>query len=217
MCSQVQYTLQFSALFFLLGELPVEATLHISVLNLFYNIWTNQHTTLYDASKYILKMCPDTSLTWSNHVQILCKKYSLPSPLHLLESSSAWTEAQWKCLVKTRVTAWFEADLRRQALPNSKLEYLNVQLNGLCGRPHPSLLNIQTTQDTKKLRLHLKFLTGDFLTGWRRSRDLPGTDPSCKLCQAQYETTEHILTICPALAEAIRPISSWTVLPVIWQ
>ena len=104
-------------------------------------------------------------------------------------------------MVKTRVTAWFERELRQQALPNSKLQYLNVQLNGLAGRQHPALLNVSTTQDSKKLRLHLKFLTGDFLTGWRRSKDLPGTDPSCRLCLAEEETTEHILTTCPSLAE----------------
>ena len=202
---------QFSptvALYFLLGELPVEASLHISALTLFHNIWTNQHTTLHSAVKYILKMSSESSLTWSNHIQILCRKYSLPSPLHLLETCQPWTAEQWKCLVKTRVTVWFERDLRRQALPNSKLQYLNVQLNGLSGRPHPSLMNISTTQDAKKLRLHLKFLTGDYLTGWRRSQDLPGTDPSCKLCRAQEETTEHILTICPALAEERQRILS---------
>jgi hypothetical protein len=81
------------------------------------------------------------------------------------------------------------------------MQYLNIQLTGLSGRSHPALLNINTTQDSKKLRLHLKFLTGDYQTGWRRSRDLPGTDPACRLCMAPTENTEHILATCPALAE----------------
>ena len=39
------------------------------------------------------------------------------------------------------------------------MKYLNVQLSGLTGAPHPALRNISTTQDVKKLRHHLKFLT----------------------------------------------------------
>ena len=146
-------------------------------------------------------MCANSSLTWSNHVQILCQKYSLPSPLYLLESGPAWSIESWKCLVKTRIAVWFEKDLRSKAATNIKLQYLNVQLLGLGGRPHPALLSINTTQDARKLRPHLKFLTGDFFHGFRRAQDHPGTDPSCKLCSAPEETTEHILTICPSLSE----------------
>ena len=84
------------------------------------------------------------------------------------------------------------------------MTYLNVQVSGLSGIPHPALLGIRTTQDAKKLRLHLKFLLGDLLTGQRRSMDLPGTDPSCQLCLAPIETTEHILITCRATAEVRR-------------
>ena len=107
----------------------------------------------------------------------------------------------WKSLVVTRITAWFEQDLRNQARNNSKMEYLNVQLLGLSGRPHPALHNVNTTQDCKKLRHHLKFLTGDILTGARLSKNQPGSNPACKLCLSSYETIEHILTVCPALSD----------------
>ena len=45
---------------------------------------------------------------------------------------------------------------------NSKMEYLNVQLAGMSGRPHPALTSMTTTCDEPKIRLHLKFLTGDY-------------------------------------------------------
>ena len=61
--------------------------------------------------------------------------------------------------------------------------------------PHPALLNIKTTQVSLKLREHLKFLTGDYLTAERLSID-QGTDPKCRLCSAPLESTEHILTQC---------------------
>ena len=66
--------------------------------------------------------------------------------------------------------------------------------------------SIQTTQDSKRLRLHLKFLCGDFLTGWRKSRNLPGTDPTCSLCTSAVETIEHIIAVCPALSEVRQRI-----------
>ena len=66
-----------AALYFLLGQLPVEANVHMGVLTLFHNIWANPHITLHSVVNYILKMCPESSLTWCNHVQILCKKYNI--------------------------------------------------------------------------------------------------------------------------------------------
>ena len=41
------------ALYFLLGELPIEAKLHLDVMSLFYNIWANPQTTIHDIVKYI--------------------------------------------------------------------------------------------------------------------------------------------------------------------
>ena len=93
-----------AAHFFLLCELPVEASIHMDVLILFHNIWTNPDITLHSVVKYILKMCPASSTTWSNHVQIISLKYGLPSPLLLLEGN-AWSKERWKCLVTTKITS----------------------------------------------------------------------------------------------------------------
>ena len=75
--------------------------------------------------------------------------------------------------------------------------YLNVQLQGLSGCPHPVLQNINNMQEVKKLRIHLKFLTGDFLTAERLAKDT-GSDPRCKLCPSPEETTNHVLTVYKA-------------------
>ena len=109
--------------------------------------------------------------TWSNHIQLLCLQYGLPSPLSVLLGGQACSKEAWSNLVKTRVTIWHEKKLRRLSLSNSKTIYLNIQLHGLSGRPHPTLQNINTTRDAQKLRLHLKFLTCDFLTNERIAID----------------------------------------------
>ena len=189
------------SLYFLLGELPAEGTLHIRTLSLFHNIWSNTDTTVCKMVEYILTMCSSNSTTWSNHIQLLCLKYGLPSPLSLLQGGTLWTKDYWNCLVKTKVTIWYEQELRRQSSRNSKMNYLNVKLSGLTGAPHPALHNIYTTQDVKKLRLHLKFLTGDILTNERLSIDQPTLSPACYLCDAPVESIEHVLVVCRATSE----------------
>ena len=42
-----------AGLYFLLGELPVEARLHINTLSLFHNIWASPETTVHEQVKYI--------------------------------------------------------------------------------------------------------------------------------------------------------------------
>ena len=106
---------------------------------------SNPDTSVHAFLKYILKVCESSSSTWSNHVQLLCHKYNLPCPLKLLELPVPWSKSDWKCLVKTKVTAYHEKEMRSSAASNSKMQYLNVQLCGLIGHPHPALLNIFTS------------------------------------------------------------------------
>ena len=84
---------------------------------------------------------------------------------------------------------------------NSNMIYFNVQLCGLSGRLHPVLHNIFTTQDAKKLRLHIKFLTCDFLCNETLSNQQPSVSPACLLCKEPVDTIEHILVTCRAMTE----------------
>ena len=196
---QLSQTSPIPALHFLLGELPVEARLHMDIMSLFYNIWANQETTIFKIVQYLFKMSNEKSTTWSAHVRLLCMKYQLPDPLLLL-SEHAWPKDKWTTLVKTRITVHTENQLREKSRKNSKMIYLNVQLAGLTGTQHIALCNIYTTQDALRLRYHLKFLTGDYLTAERQSID-QGTSPRCKLCPAEVESVEHVLTKCLALRD----------------
>ena len=81
------------------------------------------------------------------------------------------------------------------------MRYLNVQISGLSGRPHPILHNVCTNQEVKKLRLHLKFLTCDYLTNERLSKDRPNMSSTCDLCLDCADTIEHVLASCKATTE----------------
>ena len=188
------------ALYFLLGQLPIEAKLHLDFLSLFFTIWNNQHTTIHKVVMYILQMSDNSSITWAAHLRTLCLKYRLPDPLKLLKNEQAWSKQRWSELTKTMITVYHETEQRLKARRNSKMNYLNVQLQGLSGKPHPALLNISNTQDIPKLRQHLKMLTGDYLTAERLALDT-GSNPKCKLCLAPTENIDHILTKCRATAD----------------
>ena len=80
------YNSPVASLFFLCGELPIEARLHLDLLNLFHNIWSNPGTKIYEIVMYIVKMDSESSTTWSYryHMRLVCRKYGLPDPINLL-------------------------------------------------------------------------------------------------------------------------------------
>ena len=43
-------------LYFLLSEPPLEASLHLDLLSLFWNIWINTQTKVYQVLRYLLMM-----------------------------------------------------------------------------------------------------------------------------------------------------------------
>ena len=104
----------------------------------------------------------------------------------------------WTCLIKSRVTIWHEVHLRQLSCSNSKMKYLNVELTGLSGAPHPALRDIRTSQEVKKLRIHLKFLTFDYPTNERLWMYQPHHSPACTLCHCPLDSTDHVLTACSA-------------------
>ena len=106
-------------------------------------------------------------------------------------TKSAWRELTW-----TQITVHAERKWRQLAASNSKMQYLNVELLGLSGKPHPLLTAMNTTRDVMKLRTHLKFLTGDFLSYERLANDRKSNDPHCRLCDTNCEDIKHILTEC---------------------
>ena len=191
-------------LYFLLGEIPIEASLHIGVLFLFWNIWSNPKTKAFEVLKYLLAMSGPNSLTWSAHVRLLFQLYSLPDPLTLL-SMTPWPKQRWKDYTNVAVTTYHESVLRQRSSNNMKLQFLNVKAIGLLGKPHPVVAWANTTQDVASVRPHVKMLAGDYLCYHYLAHDR-GIEPYCPLCkglsgphpseQPPIEDMVHVLTLC---------------------
>ena len=192
-------------LYFLLGELPLEASLHLDVLGLFWNIWSNPQTKAFEVLQYLLAMADSNSVTWSAHARILFQLYNLPDPLILL-STPPWPKDRWKLHTRAAVTGHHEAAMRLKASCNYKLRYLNIQATSLITKPHPILSWVMTTQDVLIVQPHVKMLAGDYLCYEHLAHDR-GLDPHCRLCiahfknQAPAETMEHLLTRCKATSD----------------
>ena len=120
-------------------------------------------------------MSDDKSTTWCNHVRLVCRQYDLPDPLQQLLQGTPIPRGEWKTLIVTKITAYHEKHHRQKAATNSSLQYLNVQLQGLSGRPHPVLLGISETREAVKVRAHVQLLSGDYpsyeLLGKQRQSD----------------------------------------------
>ena len=187
------------ALHFLLGELPVAAKVHRDIFSLFYSVWTNPQTKIFEIVKHLLETSEENSRTWSVHLRHLCRHYGLPDPLDWLRQDPP-LKSTFKESVITKICAKHENELRLKAKQNSKLTYMNVSLLGLRGRLHPVLNGIVTPDEVKKCRIHLKMLIGDYLTYETKSAQSGGS-PYCRCCSMSpphIETIEHILTQCSA-------------------
>ena len=154
-------------------------------------------------------MADRNSVTWAVHVQTICNTYELPDPLKLLEMEDAWPKLVWKSWCTTKVRSYYEKRWREKSLSNSKMTFLNTQL---LGRHHPGLYGLMTTRDMKKIRPHIKMLTGDYLTYSGVATERQGGDASCRLCKKlprslapspppPADTIPHILTECRGTEE----------------
>ena len=103
----------------------MEGKLHRDLFSLFFGVWNNPDTKIYEILKYLLKSSPDNSRTWAVHLRHLCTRYGLEDPLVYL-SRDPPTRSFWKELIATKITSYFENKLRNTASTNSLMGYLNT-------------------------------------------------------------------------------------------
>ena len=194
------------ALHFLTGELPVEGKVHRDVFSLFYCTWANPNTKIHEIVNYLLKMSTENSRTWSIFLRQLCQMYGLADPLQCFKNDVP-KKSEYKEAVHTKITAFYEKNLRDKAETNSCMTYLNVSVSGLRGKRHPALSNMMTTRDVEKSRPHIKMLCKDYYTYEKRS-DQSGGSAHCRSCSdtctddiKPVEDIPHILSSCMAYSD----------------
>jgi hypothetical protein len=120
--------------------------------------------------------------------------YGIQDPLECLESSPP-PKNTYKQNIITKIKAFHERELRILAKDNSAMIYLNVSLLGLGGRLHPAITGVTASHEVRKMRIHVKMLTGNYLTFEIKSNQSGGS-PECRLCFAEIESLEHLISKC---------------------
>ena len=187
------------SLYFLTGELPLEASIHRDIFSLFHNLWSNPTTKIHGLIKYLLENCPKNSNTWSRHIRNLALTYSIQDPNEVINNTPP-SKREYSNYILTKITVYWEKELRERASKHSNMKFLNVNLKGLNGRPHPCLKFIRTTRDARKARSHLKFLCSDIYTFEKKGK-YQGGSSKCRLCLNENENIVHIISICPTYSE----------------
>ena len=180
------------SLYFLTGELSIEARIRRDIFFVFYSICHNPHTKIHSIVKYLLENSPESSHTWTKHVYNLASIYEIEDP-KITISNPRKSMNEYKNEVNIRITVYHEKQLRSQAIDNSKMSFLNISIKGLNGRCHPALLGNKTTDSVRKMRPYLKMLTGDYYTYQIRAK-YQGGSPLCKLCIDQSPKNEDNTT-----------------------
>ena len=128
----------------------------------------------------------------------LCKRYGLEDPLIYLAKDPP-TRSFRKELITTKITAYFERELRTSAANNSAMIFFNTYQCNLRGRHHPAICNMVTSWDVKRSRAHLKMLSGNYLT-YQVKAAQSGGSPRCRICEiGPVETISHVLSTCSGL------------------
>ena len=100
------------------------------------------------------------------------------------------------------------------------MKYLNVSVLGLTGRPHPAITGVTTSHEVKKMRPHIKMLTGNYLTFEIKSQQSGGS-PECHLCPSDpddpvsqdqgsipNESLQHLISQCSKFEDLRKRIKS---------
>ena len=136
------------------------------------------------------------------HMKHLSIKYNIEDPLTCLRRDPP-EKSQYKEYINTKISAYYESELRLSAKTNSKMTYLNISVAGLRGRPHPALSGQLTSKDVKNSRIHLKcWLVIIWLTvlepvsqGGPPTADVvPQNLPKMKICYIFWQFVTHTQT-----------------------
>lgn len=190
-----------TAIYLLLGELPMRALLHRNILNLFVTILHKKGSAECDIIMRQLAMKDSTSSSWTTQLRAILHKYQLPSALQI--AGHLPTKSSWKRTVKLAIDNFWEASLKQEARDKSSLKYLNIN-NCKIGKAHlvwrcgPDPMQA-TMAATKAVMLAGRYpLTGTRCAGRQAL-------PACQLCESEKEDLQHFLIRCTVLEPQRKP------------
>ena len=189
-----------TAVYVLLGTLPIEAHLHNRMLTMFGAIARAETSRIHTLAISMLENPRPQS--WFTNISILLQKYKLQEPGMTLKDPP--TKSCWKRIVSRAIWEHWEEKLKRDMTQKSSLKYLLPE-NCTLSRQH--LLWESTSYNPRDIRravVKAKLLTGTYILQANRARfNQHEVNPTCPLCGEGSEDREHFLLNCARL-EGIR-------------
>lgn len=193
------------AVLFLGGQLPGKALFHLRLFSILGMITRLPGSIIHKIALYQFAMAKPSSGSWFLQLRDLSIKYSLPSPISLLEHPM--TKYSYKKLVKSRVIDFWEGHLREESykLREDSLKYFRAEYMSLM-KPHPLWSSCGSNPyEIHKAQVQAKMLSGRYVTDklarhWRENSSGICSIPGCT--GQDIGSLEHMLLFCPALSQA---------------
>ena len=191
-----------SAVYLLLGALPIEAELHKRQLSLLYNLITSENETIQELTERQIVVNLDNNLRYSYYcrVQEILIQYNLPRLQDL--QLKLETKEKWKLQVKKAVSEFWSEKLKIEARDKSTLKYLNIDSLSI-GNTHCVWRTLESTvTDIRKGITKYRMLTGTYMLQSNRlkfSRTI--VSPTCRICGLESEDITHMLLNCSSLID----------------
>ena len=178
-------------------------TLILNILSLFWNVW--QHNSpVKEICINILKN-KTKGYYWINVVQDICRKYSMPSPLYLLQSP-LMDKNTWKNYCKNKVHTEENNYLMMQVCQNNYFKYVHP-LDFSINRKniHPLLDFPESPDDMVRMKANIRFLINEILF----KKDIEKSS-TCTLCNDdRVQSVCHIISECKFVLADKSIMQTW--------
>ena len=198
--------------FFLSGNLPCSAQVHMRQLSLFGMISRLEGSVLHQHALNAMNT-KRSSNSWFHQIRDICLQYQLPHPLTTLASPPS--KEAYKQKVKKKVINYWEVVLRNEAAGLPSLKFFHPGFMSLAS-PH-LLLSTAGSSPYEVAKAHIQslFLSGRYKTErlcrfWSKN---PGGHCLLPLCKGKSipEDVEHILVGCTSLSSAREILINFTI------
>ena len=190
-----------SAVYLLVGALPMEAELHKRQLSLLFSVVSSNNATLQQLAQRAIGLHGMSYDGFFKRVSDTLDMYNLPNIRQLFECTPS--KLDWKRQTKQAVSTYWTTRLVEDAMTKSTLTHCFTG-NLMVGQVHMVWDSIQPNlQDVKRGHVKARLLTGTYMLQSTKFRfNSSDVDPNCPLCRLESEDLRHFILRCPALAVA---------------
>ena len=186
-----------SAIYLLIGVLPLQAQIHQRILSLFINVAHATGSSQLEIIERQLAMKSMDSKSWTTAVKSVLYQYDLPSPSEVIVRPP--DKSTWKRTCKKKIREFWETRLKTQAATMKSLSSLNLAACSI-GETHHVWATGHDPRSTEMAAVKARLLVGRYPITASSYAGLK-KQMCCPLCHLDPETIEHFILKCQSLGE----------------